>query len=298
MTYKLQGEAEVFDDARQLYLDPNALRAYGLKTTLSPRAGTLPEPYTLINRTAAEKLATKARVPAEALIGQTIITEPEYVGENRQVGFPFVVAGIFDDINLFSLHKRVEPYFITVSSRLRMDGRSIVQYDPATTQQTLAGIRTIYAGLKQQSPLEVEFLSENVANLYRKDRQIADLLRYFTIIAILLAAIGTVGITIFLTVARTKEIGIRKVLGASVWSIVRLATRDYVYLIGAALLLGTPIAVYVAMSWLSNFAYRIAIQPFALAMIGFVVMLVTSVLVGFIAYRAALINPVKSLRSE
>ncbi len=297
MTYKLQESDVVFDDARQLYLDPAALTAYGLKTTLG-NTRNLPEPFTLINRTAAQKLAVKQGVPVESLIGKVIITEPEYVDENRRAGFPFTVAGIFEDINVFSLHQKVEPYFITVSSSLRMDGRTIIQYDPNTTAKTLAGIRAVYAGLNEQTPLEIDYLSENVTRLYEQDRQTASLLVWFNLIAIILAGIGIVGITIFLTMARTKEIGIRRVLGASSLSIIQSAIREYTYLVGIALLISWPIAVYVVNTWLNSFAYRVDIQQLVFVVIGLFAFGFTALIVAIIAYRAALVNPVTSLRSE
>jgi putative ABC transport system permease protein len=297
MTYKLPESDVVFDDAGQLYLDPAALTAYDLKTTLG-NTRNVPEPFTLINRTAAQKLAASQGVPVESLIGKTIITEPEYVDENRRVGFPFTVAGIFEDINVFSLHQKVEPCFITVSGKLRMDGRTIIRYDPATTAKTLAGIRRIYAGLNEQNPFEIQFLDQQVASLYAQDRQTASLLAWFNLIAVILAGIGIVGITIFLTVARTKEIGIRRVLGASSLSIILSATREYTYLIGVALLISWPITVYVINTWLNSFAYRVDIQPFAFIVIGLITFGLTTLIVATIAYRAALVNPVKSLRSE
>ncbi|GAB3641512.1 ABC transporter permease [Spirosoma arcticum] len=300
MTYKLPESDAVFDDARQLYLDPAALTAYGLKTTLgevSPgRTG--PNPFTLINRTAAQKLASQQGIPVESMIGKTIITEPEYVDQNGRAGIPFTVAGTFEDINVFSLHQEVEPYFITVSRNLRMDGRTIVQYDPATTANTLADIRRVYAGLNEPRPLEIEFLTQKVTSLYAQDRQTATLLVWFNLIAIVLAAIGIIGITIFLTIARTKEIGIRRVLGASSLSIIGSATKEYTYLIGIALLISWPIAVYAIDKWLNSFAYRIDIQQIAFAVIGLLAFGLTALIVAVIAYRAALANPVKSLRSE
>ena len=297
VTYKLQESDLVFDDARQLYLDPAALTAYGLKTTPG-NTRNLPEPFTLINRTAAQKLAIKQGVPVESLIGKTIITEPEYVDENQRAGIPFTVAGIFEDINVFSLHQKVEPYFITVSSKLRMDRRTIVWYDPATTGKTLAEIRRVYAGLNEEVPLEIEFLDQQVVNLYTQDRQTANLLVCFNLIAILLAAIGIVGITIFLTVARTKEIGIRRVLGASSLSIVGSAIREYTYLVSIALLISWPIAVYVINAWLNSFAYRINVQHLTFIVVGLLTFGLTALIVALIAFRAASANPVDSLRSD
>ncbi|MFT7481855.1 MAG: putative ABC transport system permease protein [Oceanospirillaceae bacterium] len=124
LTYKLQGDETVFDDSRQLYLDFEAVKTYGLKTTLKeiPTIRTTP-----MNRTAAEKLAAYKKIEVNDLIGQSITTEPEYIDEETgEVGFPFVIEGIFEDINLFSPHEKVEPYSITLSSTVRMNGRSII----------------------------------------------------------------------------------------------------------------------------------------------------------------------------
>lgn len=301
VTYQLQGTAETYDDARQLYLDRAALKAYGLKTTLDKvlkSGGKLLDNFTLINRTAAEQIAAKQRVSVAGLVGKVIVTEPEYVDENGRVGVPFTIAGIFEDIHLFSLHQKMEPYFITVSDRVRMDGRSIVQYDVAATPTVLAKIRAVHSSLNEAVPLETEYLNENVTKLYQQDRQTATLLFCFNVVAVLLAALGIIGISIFLTVARTKEIGIRKVLGASVFSIMKLAAKEYVLLVAIALLISWPVATYVVGEWLKNFAYRIDIQQIVFPVVGLLTLLLTGLIVGFIAYRAAQVNPIKSLRSE
>ncbi len=299
LTYKLQGTDEIYDDAYQLYLDYAALEAYGLKTfpenpARSGEAGSA----LLINQTAAEKLAARQKIPVSELVGKTIVTEAEYVAENGQVGFPYTVAGIFEDINLFSLHEKVNPYFIVVSNGVRMDGMSIVKYNAAAAPNILARIQTVYDGMNEPFPLEVEYLDAKVSDLYQQDRQTADLLFYFNLIAVVLAALGIVGISMFLTVARTKEIGIRKVLGASPFSIIRSATKEYVALVGIALLVSAPIAYYAVCEWLGNFAYHIEIQPLVFVGAGLLTLMLTALIVGYISYRAALVNPVESLRSE
>ena len=141
-------------------------------------------------------------------------------------------------------------------------------------------------------------MSENLDTLHKQDQQTANLLFYFNIIAVLLASLGIMGITIFLIVARTKEIGIRKVLGASEFSIVKSAVSEYVFFIGLALAISIPITIYITNKWLSNFAYRIEIQYVAFLVVGLITFLLTSVIVGSIAYKAAMANPVKSLRTE
>jgi putative ABC transport system permease protein len=295
-TYKLEGLETVFDDSNQLYLDFEGIKAYELETTLKEKPGAR---TTLINRTAAEKYANLKGITAEDLIGMQIVTEPEYIDEESgQVGFPFTIGGIFEDINLFSLHEKVEPYFLTIYENVEMDGRSIVSYYPENAAAVLAAVNSIYSDLDEPFPLELEFLSENVRQLYAQDRQTADLLLYFNIIAVFLAALGIIGITIFLTMARKKEIGIRKVLGASVFSIIQSATKEYLILVGIAFLIAWPIAYYAVNSWLSNFAYRIEINQFVFASIGLMTFAFTAVIVGIIAYQAAQANPVKSLKSD
>lgn len=295
-TYKLEGSETVFDDSNQLYLDFEALKAYELKTTLSSPPSSR---VTLINRTAAEKFANIKGVSPEDLIGTEVITEPEYINEETgQVGFPFTIGGIFEDINLFSLHERVDPYFLTLSENVEMDGRSIVSFYPENTQEVLTALTNIYNELNEPFPLELEYLSENVTQLYAQDMQTADLLLYFNFIAVFLSVLGITGITIFLTMAREKEIGIRKVLGASVLSIIQSSTKEYLALIGIAFLVAWPIAFYASDSWLSNFAYRIEINQLVFATIGMSTLVFTAVIVGIIAYRAAQANPVKALKSD
>jgi putative ABC transport system permease protein len=296
MTYKIEGIDAVFDDANQLYLDNEGIKAYDLKTTLKAPPTTA---ATLINRTAAEKLAQLKGISADKLIGMTITTEPEYTNETTgQVGIPFTIAGIFEDINLFSLHNKIEPYFITVSERVRLDGRSIVSFDAENTAKVVKSISAIHEQLNEAIPLDIEFLDENLAKLYTQDQRTANLLLYFNIIAVLLAALGIVGITLFLTIARTKEIGIRKVLGASPLSIIQILTKEYVYLIGIALIISMPIAFYITNMWLRDFAYRIDIPYFMVLVVGVFTFSLTALIIGVVAYKAAVANPVKSLRTE
>ena len=297
LTYKLDQNNQVFGDGQELYLDYEALKAYNLKTTLNKNQSTNTVGF-IINRTAAERLAKIKGIGVDKIIGTTIIREPEYVAQNGQIGFPATITGIYEDINLFSLHEKIESYFITISPNLRMDGRSIIACDPENTAKVVEKINAIYKDLNESIPLELTFLSENLDTLHKQDQQTANLLFYFNIIAVLLASLGIMGITIFLIVARTKEIGIRKVLGASEFSIVKSAVREYYFFIGLALTISTPIAIYITNKWLSNFAYRIDIQYAVFLVIGVSTFLFTATLVGAIAYKAALANPVKSLRTE
>ena len=295
-TYKVQGVDEVFDDANQLYLDYEALEAYGIKTDIPNKNAT--GRSTIINRTAAEKFAKVKNIPVEELIGTIVITEPEYISEDGQVGFPFVIDGIFEDVNIFSLREKVAPYFITLSPNVRMDGRSIISFNTDNRDRVMKEIATVYETIDETIPLEVEFLSQNISNLYTQDKQTVNLIFWMNILAILLAAMGIIGITVFLVIARTKEIGIRKVLGASEFHIIKSTVREYVFFVAIAVLISWPIAHYSSTRWLSNFAYSIDIQQFVFLSIGLATFVGTALIVGAVALKAAKANPAKSLKME
>lgn len=295
-TYKLKGLDEVFDDANQLYLDYEALKAYGIQSSITQEDITSRK--TIINRTAAEKFAKVKNIPVEELIGTTVITEPEYTSEDGQVGFPFVIGGIFEDVNIFSLRERVEPYFITLSPNVRMAGVSIISFDKDKTDMVMDEVATVYEGIDDVLPLETAFLSQNISNLYTQDKQTVNLIFWMNILAAILASMGIIGITVFLVIARTKEIGIRKVLGANAFHIIKSTVKEYVFFVAIALLISWPIAYYGSDKWLSNFAYKIEIHQLVFLIIGLATFLGTSIWVGAVALNASQQNPVKSLRTE
>ncbi len=294
MTYKLENQTTVFNDARQLYLDSEALKAYGIKTNVVFDKNATRK--TIINRTAAEKLAQSIKVPVEQMVGKTIITEPEYVNpENGQVGVPFVIDGIFEDIHLFSLREKIEPYFITLSNSVRMDGRTIIAYD---SPKAIEQIKQVYKELNEDFPLEMSYLEDNIAKLYAQENRLNTIFNYFSFISILLASLGIIGITVFLTSIRTKEIGIRKILGATPSSITFLSVKEYFPLIIIAIAVSFPVVYFITNKWLSGFAYQFNIQYIMVFPIGIVALSVILFFVGWISMRAALMNPVKSLKVD
>ena len=295
-TYKLQGVDAVFDDANQLYLDYEALKAYGIELNLNLENETART--TIINRTAAEKFAKVRNVSPEELIGTVVVTEPEYVSEDGQIGFPFTIGGIFEDINLFSLKEEVTPYFIMLSPNVRMGGTSIISFDPQNTAIVMDRIKSVYSEINESFPLETNFLSDNLAGLYEQEEQAVNLVFYLNILAVILASMGIIGITVFLVLARRKEIGIRKVLGATDVHIIKTTVKEYIFFIGLAILIGWPLAYYGSKRWLSGFAYRIDIEQYVFLIVGLLVFLGTALLVGLVALNAARKNPVKSLRTE
>jgi putative ABC transport system permease protein len=171
-----------------------------------------------------------------------------------------------------------------------------------TTGNDLAGtiefLETKWKQLIPYMPFEYRFLDDDYTKLYRSEHQLGKIMSFFTSLSILLACLGLFGLTSYIVQQRTKEIGIRKVLGASISGIMILISSGFVRLVAIAFVISFPLAWWAMGVWLNDFVYRITIgwQVFAIA--GVSVLVITLLTVGFQAVQAALMNPVKSLRSE
>ena len=154
---------------------------------------------------------------------------------------------------------------------------------------------------RQQFPesiFEYEFLDETISSFYREEEKLSRMFTVFSAIAIFIGCLGLYGLVSFMAVQRTKEIGVRKVLGASVVNIVLLFTKEFFVLIGIAFTIAAPLAWYVMQNWLQDFEYRIPLGPeLFLVAVGFT-LAIAFLTVGYRSIKAALMNPVKSLRSE
>lgn len=300
LEYKLEGQETIFDDSNQFYLDYEAIKAYDLKTNLSQSIFEKNDRKnrTLINKSAAERFSEIKGIRIEELIGTKVITEPSYQNEDGSYGIPFTIDGFYEDINAFSLKESIKPYFITVSDRVRMGGTSIISYNPDQTERVIRKIKKAYANLDNSYPLKIEFLDKKYEQLHDQEVKTANLIFTLNAIAVILASIGITGISLLLIVGRKKEIGIRKVLGASVIQILRLSVREYGYFVLIGLLVSTPVAWWIIKKWLNNFAYSISIQPWVFMIAALLVLILSGLIVSIVSYKAALTNPVKSLKTE
>jgi putative ABC transport system permease protein len=147
-------------------------------------------------------------------------------------------------------------------------------------------------------PFEYKFLEDSFDNMYREDARVGETFTFFTILALAIAASGLFGLAAFAAGKRTREIGIRKVLGASVQSIVILISKDFLKLVLLAFVLSIPLAWYGMQRWLESFAYRIDIEWWMLAGSGLLVIVVAYVAVGYQSLKASMSDPVKSLKAE
>jgi len=206
------------------------------------------------------------------------------------------VVGVVKDFNSTSLETGMKP--VVLGSYRPLYRLLNIKIQPQQVKQTLAAIESLWTKAYPGFTYEYQFLDDKIAGLYRQERRLSQLYQIFAGIAIFISCLGLYGFVSFMTVQRSREIGIRKVLGASVLNIIYLLSREFIVLIGVAFLISAPVAYYFMHLWLQKFAYRIDIG------IGlFLITLVAAeaiawLTVGYRATKAAVANPVKSLRTE
>ena len=165
-------------------------------------------------------------------------------------------------------------------------------------EHTISQVKKVWSGFSPQFPLEFNFLDENFDQMYKSEDKLKSLLWIFTGIAIFIGCLGLFGLATFTAERRRKELGIRKVLGASVQGLVVLLSKDFIKLVLVSLLIASPIAWLLMNKWLQDFAYRISVSIWIFIGAGVLAVAIAFCTVGFQAIKAALANPVKSLRTE
>jgi putative ABC transport system permease protein len=207
------------------------------------------------------------------------------------------VIGVVKDFHIGSLHKPIEPLLFFLASAEQSDNLYI-KIKSENTAESLAFIQKTYREFDNYNPFETYFLDQNFANQYLDDNQKRNLFMLFASLAIVIACLGLFGLAAFTIEQRTKEIGIRKVLGASVKNVLILVTKDFFWLVVIAFVIATPIASWGINRWLQDFAYKVDIHWWTFAIAGILAVVVAVLTVSFQAVKVALANPVKSLRAE
>jgi putative ABC transport system permease protein len=206
------------------------------------------------------------------------------------------IIGIVKDFHYGSLHDAIAPFVIL--DRPSWQTTAYIKTVPGKTAEALAAARTIWSQLVPDKPFDYAFLDEDFDNLYKADTRTSTLILLFSVIAILISCLGLLGLASFTARARTKEIGIRKVLGATVANILTLLSRDLIRLVLLSIGIATPIAWWAMHSWLQDFAYHIPLNPWVFVGAGLLAVLIAVLTVASQSIRAATANPVKNLRTE
>jgi putative ABC transport system permease protein len=288
MEYKGAGGAKI--DASFDFCDENYVPLFGLKI-IAGRNLSHSDTLTayLVNETCAKALGF--RNPADA------------VGKFVEVGMPDSkrqIVGILKDFNSRSLHEVITPFFMcSIKDRERAvsiklaTGKGVSNF-----KTTIARLRRAWKDVYPNDRFEYAFFDQTIASFYDKEQKTEQLMNTAMLIAIFISCMGLFGLATFTAQQRVKEIGIRKVLGASVSNIVSMLSKDFLLLIVIAILIASPIAYYFMYEWLQDFAYRVHINVWVFLLSGSGAIMIALMTVSFQAIKAAVTNPVKSLRSE
>ncbi len=216
-------------------------------------------------------------------------------GVPERVDKTYRVIGVVKDFHTRSLHEPIAPMAMLLRDN---SGSIIVKARAADVAGLLASAKRHWDALGTGEPFQYSFLDEASQAMYQAEQTTSRLLIVFALLTIFIACLGLFGLATFTAEQRTKEIGVRKVLGASVTGLVALLVRDFLKPVLLALLLATPLAWYAMHRWLQNFAYKISLEWWVFAVAGVLAMTIALLTVSFQSIKAALTNPVKSLRSE
>ncbi|WP_425290969.1 ABC transporter permease [Spirosoma linguale] len=206
------------------------------------------------------------------------------------------IIGVVRDFHTSSFHDPIRPLLLTYYPKWTND--FLIKTSPGKMAEALTIIEQLTHQLNPGYPFTYHFLDEAYEKLYRSETLVNRLINFFGVLAILISCLGLFGLATFSAEQRTKEIGVRKVLGASVSSVVALLSKDFLKLVLLAIVIASPIAWYAMTQWLQNFTYKIDIEWWMFMLAGLLAVGIALLTVGFQSIKAALMNPVKSLRSE
>jgi putative ABC transport system permease protein len=206
------------------------------------------------------------------------------------------IIGVLKNFHLTSLHEPIHPLVVRMYKPTW--GNALVRVDPRYTQRVLAGLSKISSELNPQFPFTYFFADEEYRKMYDSDVIVGRLSNCFAALAIFISCMGLLGLAMFTAEQRRKEIGIRKVLGANVLSLLRLLSGEFMGLVLIALVIASPLAWWAMQVWLRDYAYRTPIEWWIFGLAGALALLIALLTVSFQSIRAALANPVKSLRAD
>lgn len=285
--FEAEGQQEMFKP-RTEYADVDYVKTLGLKVIagrdfsaqfVTDSAGAM-----LINRTAAAKLG----FTPEQAVGK-------WIRNTFRDSLRRHVVGVIEDFNFLSLKENMDALVISPGDDRRV---IVIKLKPGNLNASMAFIKNTYRGVAPIYPLEYTFLDQKFDITYKKDIRQQTILSIFSGLAIFVACLGLFGLASFTATKRTKEIGVRKVLGSSVQNILLLLSKDLLKPVLIATVIAMPLGYYFMNQWLQNFAYKVDLSWWVFALAGGITALIAFATISFQSVKAALANPVKSLRSE
>ena len=247
----------------------------------SPEYGTDTSNY-LINEAAAKKIGYKDPVGKELTMW----------------GKKGKIIGLMKDYHIGSLHVAIEPLIVGLQPKTDNWGVALIRTESGQTKQAIDRIEHVFKQFNSGTPFKYYFADQELDKLYKSENVVSKLSNYFAFLAIFISCLGLFGLAAFTAEQRTKEIGVRKVLGASISNLVAMLSKDFVKLVAISALISFPIAWYFLRNWLDKYAYRIEIEWWYFVVTAIAALSIALITVSFQAIKAALLNPVKTLKSE
>lgn len=236
--------------------------------------------YLLLNETAAKVMGLKEPVGIKVILW----------GEER------TILGVMKDFHTASIHQPISPLIFHYSPE--NVSMAMVRIEAGSERKVIDNLTSFYSKVNPGYPLNLQFLDETFHAQYLTEERTLSLAKYFAFLTILISCLGLFGLAAFDTERRTKEIGIRKVLGADTGGLIALLSKDFLKLVGFAIILASPLAYFLMNKWLQDFVFRIDIGWLVFVIAGIAAILIALITVSFQAIKAAIANPVKSLRTE
>jgi len=218
------------------------------------------------------------------------------LGKNIALNAGSTVIGVVDDFHFQHLRKKVEPLSLSINRNVSDIEYLFVKVETDLLPKTMENIWKVWKNVNPDATIPASYLDENANNLYRKDRTFSNIVMMGSGIAIVISCMGLFSLALSATARRVKEIGMRKVLGASAWSVIRLISLNFIKLVSLAFAISAPIAWMLMNSWLQTYAYRIKMEWWMMGIAAIIIFLITFVTIFWQTYRAATANPVESLR--
>jgi len=210
---------------------------------------------------------------------------------------PGTIIGVLKDFHFNSMHEQINPLVLRLGENIEW-GSALVRTEPGKTKEALASLQKVCKDINPKFPFTYKFSDEEYAKLYKSEQVVSQLANYFAFLGIFISCLGLLGLVIFTAEQRTKEFGIRKVLGASPATLFNLLSREFLLLVLIAIVIASPVAWIAMNDWLQDYVYRISISWSMFVIAGGISILIALITVSFQAIKSSLANPVKSLRTE
>ena len=267
---------------KNLRVDSSFVRIMGLKIIGGTNFPSMYKEEYILNEAAVKSMGI-----TDDPVGKIINDNPETV-----------IVGVVKDFHFESLHKEIEPLVLYHSPNTVFGGVLYIHVRPGSTQQAVKALEQLWNEYNPNFDFDYWFLDDTFNTMYKSDLQTNKLFSAFALIAILISCLGLFGLIVFTAELKVKEIGIRKVHGASIADIVTLMLRDFLILVGVAILIAIPLSYYLLSNMLMDFAYRIPLSWWIFALSGVITIILTLLTVGWMAIKAATKNPLDAIMTD